>query len=210
VSAFETAALTPTGAVFLFFQIFETGTFFKFLESVVTWDIQYSLPGEAPGSGNILRVRRFRIGRPIAISPTDNVPLATSPPASLSSSVAVSPLDAPIATARHTIAGQCRRVPARIMVRDGRLPIFAHGSRSRLRKRRKCHQLVIVQASPKRPTNRFQSARKPMANGVQTHGPMTIIDPVTITAPRSGTGRTSGSPRRGKRHIQSSDDSVVQ
>jgi hypothetical protein len=41
--------------------------FFKSLESVVTWDTQYSLPGEAPGSGNIFRVRRFRFGRRIAI-----------------------------------------------------------------------------------------------------------------------------------------------
>jgi len=96
---------------------------FDFLKSVVTWDIQYSLPGEAPGSGSILRVRRFRFGRPIAISAAGNVPLASSTPANPSNSVAVSPLDAPIATTRHPIDALCRRVCASNVAMDDRLSI---------------------------------------------------------------------------------------
>ncbi|HBJ34683.1 MAG TPA: hypothetical protein DDZ51_07960 [Planctomycetaceae bacterium] len=83
--------------------------FFKILKSVVTRDIQYLLAGEAPGAGNILRVRRFRFGRPSAISPTGNVPLASSTPAS-SSSATVSLFDAPIATTRYPMGAPCRRV----------------------------------------------------------------------------------------------------
>lgn len=66
--------------------------FFKFLESVVTWDIQYSLPGEAPGPGNILRMRCYRFGRPFATWSTGNVRLASATPANPSNSVTVLPL----------------------------------------------------------------------------------------------------------------------
>ena len=53
----ETAQVTPRGVTF-----FETATFFDFFAGVVVWDIQYLFPSDAPGSGNIFRIRLLRFG----------------------------------------------------------------------------------------------------------------------------------------------------
>ncbi|HBJ36800.1 MAG TPA: hypothetical protein DDZ51_19000 [Planctomycetaceae bacterium] len=139
--------------------------FFDFFVGVGVWDIQYLLPSEAPGSGNIFRVRRFRLGKPIAISPTGNVPLASSAPCQPKQQRRLLTFGCP-----QSLVGPCSpypssslHIPASNLAMDLRLSITA---RNRIQQnpnaiaehpRPPIETANAMRTAPKAPVNRWQS-----------------------------------------------------